>query len=303
MENIDQQKNKKKKWHQKLANKYRLIFLDEQNYEERFSIRISRVNVLILAIFILLIVFFSSFLLIAHTSLKEYIPGYTEVEFRHDMYDLLQRADSLENELQTKTIYLHNIRLILEDSSDLEYKYSIDSLNPAEDNNASNYTDIIINPSPEDSLLRTEYEMASRYNLRFKKSEELYSGLTNESEFLFYTPVKGTITNFYDPINKHFGVDIVAGENEPVLATLDGTVIFSDWTTQTGYVIAIQHRHDFISIYKHNAVLLKKQGDFVVAGEAIAIVGESGEISTGPHLHFEVWYQGKSMNPSNFLSF
>ena len=303
MENIDQQKNKKKKWYQKLGIKYRLIFLDEQNYEERFSISASRVNVLILAIFVILMVFISTFLLIAHTSLKEYIPGYTEVGFRNDMYHLLQRADSLENELQTKTTYLHNIRLILEDSSDLEYKYAVDSLNPAENDNPSAYTDIIINPSTEDSILRAEYEMASRYNLRFKKSEELYSGLSSESEFLFYPPVKGTITNYYDPINKHFGIDIVAGENEPVLATLNGTVIFSDWTTQTGYVIVVQHRHDFISIYKHNAVLLKKQGDFVIAGEAIAIVGESGEISTGPHLHFEVWYQGKPMNPTNFLSF
>ncbi|HPE85900.1 MAG: M23 family metallopeptidase [Bacteroidales bacterium] len=303
MDNSKQQKTKKKTWFKKLSNKYRLIFLNEKTYEERFSLRLSRLNVIVLTVFFILSIAFGTFLLISRTTLKAYIPGYTEVSFRQDMYKLLQRTDSLERVISQRETYLKNIRMILSDSSAIEALYSVDSVNKESTEDTSHYQNISFMHSKEDSLLRKEYEEDSRYNLKFRQSENLYDNFTSESGILLFPPVDGTVTSNFDPINKHFGVDLVTGDNEPVLATLDGTVILSNWTTETGYVIAIQHRHDLISVYKHNAVLLKKQGDFVVAGEAIAIVGESGEISTGPHLHFEIWYRGNPMNPNNFLRF
>jgi murein DD-endopeptidase MepM/ murein hydrolase activator NlpD len=303
VESNNQKKDKKRSWFKKINDKYRLIFLNEQTLEERFSLRLSRLNVIALIFFFVIVIVSGTFLLIAHTSLKEFIPGYTELQYRQEMYGLLQKADSLELEMQRKDTYLKNIRIILSDSSAITELYSVDTVNNITDSNAALYADIEIDISPEDSLLRAEYEQATQYNLRFKASDELYEDITDASDFLFYPPVDGTVTSKFNPIIKHFGVDIVTAENEPVLATLDGTVLISNWTTETGYVIAIQHRHDLISVYKHNAVLLKKQGDYVEAGEAIAIVGDSGEISTGPHLHFEVWYKGNPMNPAKFLNF
>jgi murein DD-endopeptidase MepM/ murein hydrolase activator NlpD len=123
------------------------------------------------------------------------------------------------------------------------------------------------------------------------------------SNYFFFTPVQGIISNGYNPTGRHYGIDIVSKKNEAIKSILDGTVIFSAWTLQTGYVIAIQHQSDIISIYKHNSVLLKREGDFVKAGDPIAIIGETGELSTGPHLHFELWYNGKPVNPREYITF
>ncbi len=303
MDNNQQQKKHKKSWVKKINNKYRLIFLNEQTFEERFSLRLSRLNVIALIVFFVILISSATFLLIAHTSIKEIIPGYTEISYQQDMYALLQKADSLELDMRRKDAYMKNILLILSDSVDLEEIYAVDTVISTSSSDIQEYAHIEITRSKEDSLLRSEYEKETRYNLNFKQSDKLYDDITGASGFLFYPPVQGTMTSEFNPILKHYGIDIATGDNEPVLATLDGTVLMSNWTTETGYVIAIQHRHDLISVYKHNAVLLKKQGDYVAAGEAIAIVGESGEISTGPHLHFEVWYRGNPMNPSKFLSY
>jgi murein DD-endopeptidase MepM/ murein hydrolase activator NlpD len=115
--------------------------------------------------------------------------------------------------------------------------------------------------------------------------------------------LKGIITNNYDPSGKHYGVDIVAAKNAAIKSTLDGTVIFAEWTLQTGYTIAVQHQDNLISVYKHNSVLLKKEGDYVTAGAVIAIIGETGELTTGPHLHFELWYDGSPVNPRDYMVF
>ena len=121
--------------------------------------------------------------------------------------------------------------------------------------------------------------------------------------FFFFTPLKGFVTNNFNALNSHYGIDIVAKKNEPIKATLDGTVIFCDWTIKTGYVIAIQHQNNIISVYKHNSALMKKEGNYVKAGEVIAIIGNTGELTSGPHLHFELWYDGKAVNPKEFMRF
>ena len=123
------------------------------------------------------------------------------------------------------------------------------------------------------------------------------------SSIHFFTPMKGMISNSYDGLSGHYGVDVVGPKNERISAVLDGTVIFAEWTLNTGYVVQIQHGKDLVSIYKHNQELLKKPGEFVKAGEAIAILGNSGELTSGPHLHFELWHNGKALNPENYIKF
>jgi len=234
---------------------------------------------------------------IAKTSLKEYIPGYPNVDQRKQVYELNLLADSLLYDIQQKDRYIQNIKNILEDRV------------PEDEPEAMNTTNVKIDTgemkrSLEDSLLRAEFEYQNMYNLYFT-DQELQENNQESSirSFNFFPPINGVITAPFNPAVKHYGTDIVTAHNEATKATLDGTVIYAGWTLETGYTIAIQHQHDLISIYKHNSVLLKKEGDYVHAGDPIAIAGNSGELSTGPHLHFELWYNGMPVNPEEYIIF
>jgi murein DD-endopeptidase MepM/ murein hydrolase activator NlpD len=165
----------------------------------------------------------------------------------------------------------------------------------------SNYDTIHkLRKSPEDSLLRQEIESQDQFSLAVNDNSSLSNSI---SSFLFFPPVKGTLTNRFDPVNKHFGIDIVSNPNEPIKSTLDGTVVLANFTSETGWVIGIQHSNNLFSFYKHNSALLKKVGDFVKAGEVIAVIGNSGELSEGPHLHFELWFNGTSLDPKKYIAF
>ncbi|MCX6280975.1 MAG: M23 family metallopeptidase [Bacteroidetes bacterium] len=152
--------------------------------------------------------------------------------------------------------------------------------------------------------MRADVESRAKYSLyKAESAETSVAGKGSIGGVLFFTPLKGVITNGFDPVNKHYGVDIVAKQNEAIKSVLDGTVILSNWTLETGYVLAIQHSQNIVSMYKHNSAILVKTGDYVKAGEAVAIIGETGEYTTGPHLHFELWYEGKPVNPKDYISF
>jgi murein DD-endopeptidase MepM/ murein hydrolase activator NlpD len=151
-------------------------------------------------------------------------------------------------------------------------------------------------------LLRADYEAQNRFNLKVGETAAARKDVTLD-QLRFFTPLKGVVTNRFNPSQQHFGLDIASAKNEAVKAAYDGTVIFAEWTAETGYVMAIQHTGNVISVYKHNSVLLRKQGSFVRAGETISIVGTSGEYSTGPHLHFELWIRGKAVDPEQYLAF
>jgi murein DD-endopeptidase MepM/ murein hydrolase activator NlpD len=157
-----------------------------------------------------------------------------------------------------------------------------------------------LHKSAEDSALRAAIEQQDKYDLDFAGSA---SGNTSISSFFFFTPVKGTVISRFDPVEKHYGIDVVAAKNEAIKSTLDGTVVLSTWTYETGYIIALQHTNNLFSVYKHNSALLRKEGNYVKAGEVIAIIGNSGETSTGPHLHFELWHNGKAINPLDYMVF
>lgn len=283
------------KWHQKLKVKYKLVLRRQDTYQERVSLQISRMNVIIYAgSFAILMVILTS-LLIAYTPLKEYIPGQSEMETRRELYELRKKTDSLERAFHQKEMYLENIRTVLNGG---EHPQTTE----VKRNDSVDYEDIELTHSREDSLLRQKFETSGDYNLGttggVADPSSSSRGFSN-----FFTPLDGIITDRFKPSEEHYGVDLVAESEQSIKATLDGTVIFSDWTTETGYVLALQHHQSFISVYKHNAVLLKEQGARVKAGEPIAIVGESGELTTGPHLHFELWHRGRPVDPENYILF
>ncbi len=290
--------NKDKKWYRKLRNKYRLVIMNDETFEERLSFRLSRLNVFIVVGSIGIILIVGVAYIIAFTPLREYIPGYTDVTVQKRTYDNMLKADSIEKAFNYYDWYIHNIKNVIEGKFD-------DQVIEYDSEKTTNYENISIKRSVEDSLLRVEIESQDKYNLIYSDNEtdEFQTTKTAISSFHFFTPLKGIIINPFNPKGKHYGVDIVAKKNEAIKATLDGTVIFSSWTLETGYVIGIQHQHNLISVYKHNSVLLKKQGAFVKASEVIAVIGETGELSTGPHLHFELWFNGNPVNPRDYITF
>jgi murein DD-endopeptidase MepM/ murein hydrolase activator NlpD len=206
---------------------------------------------------------------------------------------LAAKTDSLTRSIESRDRYLANLKAVI--SGDLP----ADSIKKPIGNGTRFDTIDVPGASEAEKKLRAEIEARDRFSLYAEASVQEGS----LSNFLFFTPVKGIITSEFSPKTKHFGIDIVASANEVIKSTLDGTVIFSDWTSDTGYMIAVQHGNNLFSIYKHNSALLKSAGDFVKAGEVIAIIGDSGELTTGPHLHFELWYNGTAVNPIEYMTF
>ncbi|MBG0781935.1 MAG: M23 family metallopeptidase [Bacteroidales bacterium] len=292
---------KKEKWYRKLRHKYRLVIFHDETFEEKLSFRLSRLNVFVLLVSLSVFLIVITTYIIAFTSLREYIPGYTDITLNSRIYEMARRADSLERVFQQKDVYISNIRRIIEG-----YDAENDSLEAFANANlmrASAIDTIRMTRSQQDSLLRLEFESAERYNLYNQGNLLSESKRRAMQTANFFVPLKGLITNAFDPRNKHFGVDIVANANEAIKAVLEGTVVFANWTPDKGYVIGLQHAGNFLSVYKHNSVLLKNEGDLVKAGEVVAIVGDSGELSTGPHLHFELWFNGIPINPEDYITF
>ena len=289
--------NKKEKLRDKIRKKYRIVVYNNETYEERVHFRLTLLNFfnILIAASVLLIVLVTY--LIAFTPLREYIPGYTDVSLNRRVYEMERKADSLELVFKQKDLYINNLKRIITGEG-----FENDSVNSllAKSSN-TNFDDIVIKSSKQDSIFRREYEEETRNNLF---SNEIMSDVGQEFKLVsFFTPLNGIVTNHFNREEKHFGTDLVASNNSVIKATADGTVIYSDWTVENGYCIGIQHNGNLFSVYKHNAVLLKEDGDFVNAGDAIAIYGNSGSLTTGPHLHFELWYNGTPLNPEDYISF
>jgi len=280
----------------RIRDKYRLVLLNEETLEERVSFKLSRLNVFVAIGLMSIILVFITTYIIAFTPLKEYIPGYTDVTLQRRIYELQLRSDSVAFAMRTQEKYLDGLKKVL--GGTIPNEREMVAVDTAK---SKSYIKIKDKRSPEDSILRNEYDNANKYNL-FKSDKSAGKGSTMRN-FTFFSPIKGIVTSEFDPLRKHFGTDIVAARDEVIKSIQDGTVIFSGWTVETGYVIAIQHPGNVISIYKHNSVLLKKEGNTVHAGETIAIIGATGELSTGPHLHLELWINGIPVNPKDYIVF
>lgn len=285
------QKKKEKKFAKKLLHKYRLVILNEDTFEERFAIKLTRLNVFILTSISGICLVVLTILLIAYTPLREYIPGYSSAKLKKAASLLNYKTDSLVNELDLNKQYYMSIRKVL--TGDVAtVDFNRDSIIEA----AQNDIDVLqVPPNKEDSLLRAKVAKEDKYNL--------FESAGDKSNYILFPPVNGTISEGYSIEEKHFAVDVVVAVNTPVKATADGTVIFAEWTVETGYVVIIEHNRELISVYKHNSAITKSQGDLVKAGEVIAMSGNTGELTTGPHLHFELWSKGYSVNPTNFIDF
>jgi len=284
--------NKKKPLLQRLKNKYRLIIYNDDTFEEIWFMRLSRLNVL--AVFgtgaIILIALVS--LLIAYTPIREFIPGYPEGDMRRTMVQNYARLDSLEKELQLRGQYIDNIATIMAGGVPEDQAVSQDT--------AVSNANVQFEKSKSDSILRKQIEQEEKYTLSVNYEKPRGRDL---SQIHFFSPVKGLVTNSFNAKENHFGTDIVAGDNNVVVSALKGTVTMANWTLKTGWVIQIQHENNLLTVYKHNAELLKQVGDHVEAGEAVAIIGNSGELTTGPHLHFELWRNGTPLDPEQYIVF
>ena len=283
-------KEKVRLW-DRLKYKYKLSVINETSYEEVFNFRLSQLHVLTALSVLAVILVVLTILLIAFTDLREFIPGYPDGNMRQMIAQNALRVDSLENELLKRDRFFKSIRLVLNggDTTSLERS--------REDTARYRNDTIRFQISEQENEFRAAIEERERFNLSLGMKEQ------NHDYYHFFPPVEGIVTQSFDEKKRHYGTDIVAKANAKVAAVLDGVVIFTDWTVKTGYVIQVQHTNDLISVYKHNSILLKKQGDYVRAGEVLGVVGNTGEESSGPHLHFELWRAGNPLNPEDFIQF
>jgi murein DD-endopeptidase MepM/ murein hydrolase activator NlpD len=285
-------KNEKKKrtW----RDKYRFSVANDTTFQEVWRIRLTKYNAFLLITALVFFIIISTSLLIAFTNLREFIPGYPDVTMKRNILLNAIRLDSLEKELELRDNYFANLNAIISGKPPLE-SYTLRDT-------SRNYNSITFKTLTEDSVLRVQVEDDDRYNLSL--GPVTLESATSLAGLHFFPPVKGIVSGKFDPATKHFGTDIVARPNSSVGAILDGTVIFTGWTMETGYVIEVQHSNNIVSVYKHNASLLKETGDLVRTGDAIAVVGDSGELYTsGPHLHFEIWYKGSPLDPEKHIIF
>ena len=286
----------KDKWFDRLRNKYRLIILNETTFEEKLSFRLSRLNVFVVTGTLVILLIFLTTYIIAFTPLREYIPGYQSITAQKEIYDIQLKADSIEKELRAKEIFLSNIQKIIGGGIPRDTANQKPS-----DSSIIKYKKTKANASEDELTLRNEYDKETQYNLTPTKGKNNTESSIRSVNF--FTPVKGTVTTKFSLTEKHFGIDITTSKEEPVKAAMDGTVVFADFTVKTGYVIGIQHRLNFMTIYKQNSLLLKSPGQYIRAGEPIAVVGNSGETKNGPHLHFELWPNGVPVNPIEYIDF
>ncbi len=283
----------KEKWKfkTKLLDKYRLVILNEETFEERVSFKLTRLNVFVLVTLSAIILIAGTTFLIAFTGLREYIPGYSSANLKRQATELAYKTDSLQTVLMLNNQYYESVRKVLTGELD------VGNLNRDSVGRSVKEDPALINldPSRADSLLREEVAQEDKYNILETAGSEM--------EFALFPPVKGSISEKYDIKSRHYAVDVVVAKNAPVKAVADGRVIFAEWSAGTGYVMIVEHNYGLISVYKHNSSLTKEQGDFVRSGEVIATAGSTGEYSTGPHLHFELWKEGNPVNPRDYIDF
>ena len=283
-------KNKRKAFWKNFKFKYKLTITNENTLEEIVGIHVSKLNGVSVLLSAVTVIFLIASLIIVFTPLRNYLPGYMNTEIREQVVNNALRADSLQLLLERQRMYIMNIQDIISGNIKVDSVHTIDSLTETR-------TEELMERTQAEEEFRKQYEETERYNLTTIDNAQAITGL------IFFRPTRGMVSSGFDANQKHFGIDIAASPNESVLATLDGTVILATYTADTGYVIQVQHSQNLISVYKHCGSLLKKVGDSVKAGEAIALVGNTGEKTTGPHLHFEIWNRGRALDPSKYIVF
>ena len=283
----------------KLNRKYDFLMSHDESGRPMLNFKLNLLNLILAIIGMALLLIVITTFIIAFTPLREYIPGYTDTNLNREVYELNLRADSLRREMKKKDIYFENLKKVVE-GYDFAADSALASVSIYEPLPVGVTDTITLKKSVQDSILRAEYEAQNQYNL-FGKD---YLSTTKPNSLVknFYVPLTGKVMNAFNPDKGHFGVDIASEGDKIINATLDGTVVFSSWSINNGYCIGIQHEDSYFSVYKHNATLLKKEGEYVKAGEAIAILGKSGEAEAFEHLHFELWHNGLALDPVEYMT-
>ncbi|MDB3937715.1 M23 family metallopeptidase [Flavobacteriaceae bacterium] len=279
----------KKSFISKLLTKYRLVLLNDSTYEEKTSFKISRLNVFSALFALMFIIVLITSGILFFTPIREYIPGYSSTSLQKQANLLSYKTDSLRQIVFLNDQYINSLKKVLTgDLETIEYKPDSVVYKDAMDIQ-------IIEKSKEDSILRQLVDNEDKYNLaNINKDKDFY---------LLTSPISGVVSQNYSIADDHLAIDISVDTGTPVKAVSNGRVILSEWTTQTGYVLIIDHGNDLISVYKHNSKLLKSQGEIVKQGEIIALSGNSGVLTSGPHLHFELWSEGFSIDPNTLINF
>lgn len=283
----------------KLNRKYDFSMSHDETGNTMLKFRLNLLNLILVIFGVALLLIVITSIIIAFTPLREYIPGYTDTNLNREVYLLNLRADSLNREMHKKDVYFDNLKKIVEG-----YDFAADSALASRsiyEPLPKGVTDTItLKKSVQDSLLRAEYEAQDQYNLF--GPDYLPPTKPNSLVKNFFVPLNGSVIKPFNADEGHYGVDIATNGDQIINATLDGTVVFANWSINNGYCIGIQHEDSYFSIYKHNATLLKKEGEYVKAGEAIAILGRSGDSETYEHLHFELWHNGIAINPAEYMT-
>ena len=275
---------------QRWRNKFRFVILNDDTFEELLTLKLSPLNIFVFSVVTIVSTIALTTTVIAFTPLKELIPGYASSKLRREAIELALTTDSLTAAIDRNERYIQGVQRILQGEV-------IDTvLQELETDTSSNNAEILLSdPSAQDSAFREWVEEENAFTIN--------QGGTELGIPQLISPLDGIITSEFDKATNHFAVDIAAASNTPVKTCYEGTVVFADWTSETGNIIIVQHENNLLSAYKHNSALLKEVGEFVRSGEAIAIIGNSGENSTGPHLHFELWFEGAPIDPQNFIKF
>lgn len=272
-----------------LNARHNLIIQNEENFSEKATYKFTYAKIVFFAFLLFVLVMALAFYLV-NTVLKQWFdPRYTEQQNRIELVEMRRSLDSLEIELDERDNYIQNIKRILSGEPEMQVDQTSEVQTEDEMPN-ERFAEI-------DSSFKSEFESGGDFLLN---AIDANLGLR---EIYFFSPITGYISAPFDPIDDHFGIDVVARKDEPVKSIADGTIVFADWTQNDGYVVAVQHGQNLISVYKHNSSLAKDVGDMITAGEIVAIIGNTGERTSGPHLHFELWYEGAPVNPEEFISF
>ena len=283
----------KKKKHtliDKLSERFHVLLVNEKTLEKRKLFSSSSINLAASSLFAFLLLLSTSFMLIYITPLKEYFRGYTSIELRDNAVENSMKLDSLESLYISQSKYIKSLKDLLSGN------ISFEDLDQNTENTESNSLELeIVKTNLDDSLLRALVDEEDKYNAFDLQGERFTTVL--------FPPVKGGLSSGFDYESKHYGVDIAMPENSPVHSISEGIVVFAEWTSETGFVIILEHLNGLTSIYKHNSSIIKTQGDRIETGEIIAFTGNTGSLTTGPHLHFELWYRGEPVDPESYIEF
>jgi len=278
-----------------LTTKYLMIIRNEENFAEKTTITFNYARLLSLTLLFVVVLFGISFVL-ATTVLKQWFdPRHAQLEMNRQLINLSITVDSLMNEVDRKEMFITNFQRIVAGDDSVIEDFGDRLINTGQNANITTPSEEQL--APIDSMFRREFESSGLGMLTISSSE------SDLQEIFLFSPIEGIISDKFNARTQHFGIDVVAKQNEPVKSVADGTVLTASWTLDAGYVVAIQHQSNLISIYKHNSDLLKEVGNFVSAGEIISIIGNTGELTSGPHLHFELWYNGNPVDPEEFVTF